>query len=305
MKTTFTLLATLLTAAISFGQSFSLEQTTNTYQEIQSATDITGGELWDDDEWTLPIGFDFELFGKTYTEFHLHANGFITDTLANGSVMKLGLDGPDFVDGAFLIDPSNPIPITYELSGTAGSQILKLQWKNANIWGADSTNIANYQIWFIESTGDIEYHFGNTKLDATPGVSVQIYTSGAQLDDGFALSGTPTSAVSSTIINIKMSEAPSEDGVYKFKRTGNSPTTAIANPKLTKNNVTIFPNPASEQIQVTGNYDYFKLYNNLGQIVLESSNTNSTYGISHLNQGQYFMQIENKGTLTTKHVSIL
>ena len=62
----------------------------------------------------------------------------------------------DLVDGAFLIDFNFPIPVTYLTEGAAGTKIFKIEWKLANVWGADSTNVVNYQIWIYEETGNID-----------------------------------------------------------------------------------------------------------------------------------------------------
>ncbi len=55
----------LLSGSFSFflyGQTYTLNVSTQPYQELTTATDITGGNLWDDDSWQLPFGFNMPIF---------------------------------------------------------------------------------------------------------------------------------------------------------------------------------------------------------------------------------------------------
>ena len=305
MKTLYTALLTFAVCS-AFAQSFTLEKSSETYQELSSPVDLTGGELWDDDEWVLPLGFSFDLFGKTYTEFNVNSNGFILDSI-NGAEMKLGMVGPDLVDGAFLIDFNNPIPVTYELSGTAGDQILKLQWKDANVWSADSTNVVNYQVWFHEGNGNLSFHFGNTVLNTTPGITVQLYSQGAYLDDGFALGGNPSSATASTIINMKMTAAPTDGSVYTYVNIGSSGGTGVAGTtdlgsEINMNPIQLYPNPAKEFLFVNGEYDEISVVNMLGQTLISHTDFSEPVSVSNLVAGNYLIKVYSNDRVYTQKI---
>ena len=302
MKTLKTTLLAIIISCTGYTQTYELVQSSSSYQELTNPVDLTGGELWDDQVWNLPIGFDFELFGKNYTTFTVDANGFIIDSVGN-AVVKVGITGPDLVDGAFLEDPSNPLPVMYEVSGSAGNQVLKLQWESANVWGADSTNVVNYQIWFYEATGDIAFHFGEFYLDNVPTVTVQKYSQGAYLDDGFSLSGDPASAVSSTIINIKMSGTPSEGDMYTFERTGSSPSPAFLTGQAAAGQISVYPIPATENITVNGNYTGYVIYDTQGKAIIHSDNQDEVIDVSHLSEGLYVVELATpEGTVRKKIV---
>ena len=63
-------------------------------------------------------------------------------------------------------------PISYATEGEAGSQIFKLQYKNAGFLGEepDTSGLLpssiNFQIWFYEGSNDIEIHFGPSNFAA-------------------------------------------------------------------------------------------------------------------------------------------
>ena len=55
---------------------YTLVTETDTYADLEEATVLTSeGDNWDDPEFEMPIGFDFEFFGKTYTEVYLTGLG--------------------------------------------------------------------------------------------------------------------------------------------------------------------------------------------------------------------------------------
>jgi hypothetical protein len=67
--------------------------------------------------------------------------------------------------------------ISYKVSGTTGSRIAKVEYRNVGFYEGDSTENANFQIWLYEGSNKIEYHVGPSQvnantLDLTAGGSV-------------------------------------------------------------------------------------------------------------------------------------
>ncbi len=135
----------------------------------------------------LPIGFTFNFNGASYDSFVFSTNGFI----------KLGVDTPSrhflftghvqpppngpftattsptplakdtsmlFAFGQDLFAGTNAAEFRYEISGSPGSQVCTIQWKNvkdklqASIGGLWDT--INFQIKLYETTNVIEYVYG-------------------------------------------------------------------------------------------------------------------------------------------------
>jgi len=77
---------------------------------------------------------------------------------------------------------------------------------------------------------------------------------------------------------------------------------------LAKNsvNVSVYPNPVSNQLNIglspNLQLENIKIYNQIGQLVLQSKNT--TINVNHLQKGVYFAQIQTNKGKTTKKVVI-
>ena len=273
-------------------QTYTLTTSNVTYEELTGATDITGGQLWDDEIWQVPIGFAVELFDSSFTALNANSNGFLFDTIGNAEV-KIGMSRSDLVDGAFLIDFNFPIPVTYLTEGVAGTKIFKIEWKLANVWGADSTNVVNYQIWIYEETGNIEFHFGAGFLGNMSTLSVQKYSGSPYFEDGISLIGDPLNPQTSTVINQKLDNYPSDGMAYTFVKGEPVPTTIGVNQEI---NLTLYPNPVSELLTVFGkdlDGTQWNIINSLGQKVKKGKllKNNISVPVNDLINGYYLFQI--------------
>ena len=275
-------------------QTYTLTTNNVNYTELTGATDITGGQLWDDEVWQVPIGFSVDLFDSSFTTLNVNSNGFLFDSIGNAEIM-IGMSRIDLVDGAFLIDFNYPIPITYLTEGTAGTKIFKIEWKLANVWGADSTNVVNYQIWIYEATGNIEFHFGSGLLGSMSTLSVQKYTQPPYFDDGISLNGDPLNPQTSTLINQSIDNYPNSGTVYTFVKGASGPT-LIEDIQLIS--LSLYPNPVSDFLNVNGNDiagNKWNIVNSLGQIVISGDILNNSVSIpvNALDNGYYLFQLTN------------
>jgi hypothetical protein len=134
----------------------------------------TGVILSDDQVSTsLPIGFSFNFFGTTYTDFYISSNGFITfsSTTYNGCCSGATLPMADGVDNIIawgwndLYPPGNG-SITYETVGTAPNRKLLVnfvsQW---HCCSGPATNSA--QIILNETSNIIEIHTAEVTNDGS------------------------------------------------------------------------------------------------------------------------------------------
>jgi len=94
----------------------------------------------DDRRWgPIPIGFDFDFFGTTYSEFNVSSNGLVTfgartNAFSNVSIPDAGR--PDNYIAPFwddlIIDATGDI--MYQTIGTAPNRKLIIQFNNMSFW---------------------------------------------------------------------------------------------------------------------------------------------------------------------------
>jgi len=72
-----------------------------------------------------------------------------------------------------------------------------------------------------------------------------------------------------------------------------------------KDNIIIYPNPATHSINISGNMiSEVRIYNNIGQLILIQHNTN-TINVTGLQNGIYILSIEiSTGNITYKKIII-
>lgn len=164
MKRLLLSLNLLLVSFYSFAQ-YSFAVSSSTYSELTNPTSLNNNTSWDrDSNYTIPFNFNFAIHGQTYTSLNLIAGGGIS---FQGQKELRVLSHPD--SGYLLGDKDSSVsqsPISYEIIGRAGQQILKMQWKNAGFREFCASSIPNdsinFQIWLYEGTNSIEVHFGSS-----------------------------------------------------------------------------------------------------------------------------------------------
>ena len=169
----------------------SIAATGNAVQSWRT-TSISDNSYYDDNRsYPVPIGFDFWYDGSRYTQFSVSTNGYIDFDASNwnggsGAVQQYSPYGPystDFVDptrsapsgGAGTVTALAPfyfdlttwqttVPlgnsIKYQLDGTAPNRVLTVEWINMSCW-VHTEDILYFQVKLHESTGAIEYNYGN------------------------------------------------------------------------------------------------------------------------------------------------
>ena len=169
----------------------SIAATGNAVQSWRT-TNISDNSYYDDNRsYPVPIGFDFWYDGTRYTQFSVSTNGYIDFDASNwnggsGAVQQYSPYGPyatDFVDptrsapsggvgtvtalAPFYFDLTTwqtTVPlgnsIKYQVDGTAPNRVLTVEWINMSCW-VHTEDILYFQVKLHESTGAIEYNYGN------------------------------------------------------------------------------------------------------------------------------------------------
>lgn len=139
---------------------------TSAYQPLNNTTILNQNGVWDDEKFTLPIGFPFNFAGKQYATLEVSTEGALYFDEQN---IVYGLGQIDLEDKGAGTNESLS-PISYELEGTVGARILKIEFKNVGFFDGDAADFINFQIWLYESLNIIEYHFGTHHITSTTAI---------------------------------------------------------------------------------------------------------------------------------------
>lgn len=286
----------------------------DTYSPLSNQNSLTQGIPYDDPEYIVPIGFDFDYLGYTYqTLYFAGVDSYGMELEFRGAddtypVCRISPCMLDIIDGQYDAEGKADSDIRYEVVGPPGNQVFKLEWSNVAFYneGAPYSMRLNVQMWLYQSTGIIEFRYGpRTELDYDvildyAGVPV-MFTRNVNMDDGTweaaqALLGTPTDLEFTEIQNdfdlnesLYLSAIPDNGVVYTF-----SPL--IVNVNESEKELQIFPNPADETlyIQTDGFINQQAiLYNSQGQLVTMTPLRNSLerLDVQDLPAGVYFLNI--------------
>ncbi len=148
-------------------QSYPFTQLTDPYVDLTGPTTLTTSTPWTyASAFTVPIGFNFTFMGMPFTTLYVEGSGF---TYFDANYYYLCL--PFTVKLASKGTSGNNSPISYSTTGSVGSRILKVQWKNAG-FHYDTTSTMNFQLWLYETTNIIEMHYGSSNV-ANPALVYQ------------------------------------------------------------------------------------------------------------------------------------
>jgi hypothetical protein len=173
-----------------FGQSYtsSVISGINEIAGTGSAVTLTSSAASSTSSGSLPIGFSFNFYGNSYTNFYINPNGTLSFGSANQNYLKAdyaplniipSTNLPNNFIGFAFINPYDNYPqpnvypdystanISYFTSGTAPNRILVVNFKNVKIPATYSfpDQFIRTQVQLFESDGKIEVH--NTNSSAT------------------------------------------------------------------------------------------------------------------------------------------
>jgi hypothetical protein len=310
MKRIFLAILMLFSIVQLQAQPYSFTQYTSPYTPLSNGTSINNGNTWSGFQtFNVPIGFSFEFVGANFTTVDFEASGRLIFDPAH-------LHFADMFTVAGMQDKGTSAslsPLSYELAGSAGSQICKIEVSNAT-YQNDPAATVNYQIWLYEGSNILEMHMGPNSVTspatafpsgAFSGVFHVTTFTPLTYDYGLALHGNPSapsdSTFSGTGINsfgIVLNDIPVETTVYQFVPTASNTSDIDSENK----EVLLYPNPAKDELfldfgsenlgQVT-----YHLKDIKGQLMKQESVLNSgekvKVDLTAIPQGIYLLSIEN------------
>ncbi|HTL82560.1 MAG TPA: T9SS type A sorting domain-containing protein [Bacteroidia bacterium] len=313
------LLCGMMTAKISSQTfSFAFTQFTSAYTPLTSGTDLYGATPWNSNSiMNIPIGFTFNFMGQNETTL---------DMIPGIAAWPAGYDSMGvYAFEASVTDTGSVVsksPVTYQVSGTAGNRILKIETKDAGFTNEAQVlgyyqSWVNFQLWLYESDNSIEVHIGPNSVvnpnicynDSTmPGPNVgplELNTSQTAMLYSLLLTGNPSAASSGPWSNFPTSGPPALSGtpadgtVYRFSVV----LSGINEAEQVFTNVGLFPNPANEnatlfyQVKNAGDVN-MQITDMQGRIVAneqlgmqDTGTHNYSVNTSELSNGIYFVTL--------------
>jgi hypothetical protein len=297
-------------------QNYTVTAFNEPYQDLSNSTSVNSGQIWDDDFYAIPIGFNFEVYGQNYS------NIYISDIGKGGG---LSLHSNPQANYSFLSPIMQDIldkgtnqsvsPISYVVEGSTGNRIFKLEFKNVGFWG--DTTLADYmdfQIWLYESDNSIEYRYGPNSInnptesyegETGPEVffypSFDILNSGSFIEDGYYLKDNP---VNPTVIVANNNTPEPQNSIVGTIPEGTVYRFDPDNLAINSNNqiaVSIYPNPTQNVLYIQNpKQEEFNasLYDVLGNKI-KINIKNSQLDLSNVASGTYFLKIQSKSISKT------
>jgi hypothetical protein len=299
--------------------AYAFTQTTATYADLTGATSANNGQLWDDPEIGIPLGFDFQFYSKTIDSVLLGygLGGTVSDSLY-GFLESERIIMPfeaDLIDRGDLTGTSVS-PISYKLEGMPGSRVFKLEWNNAGFYNeGDSLNtlndFVNFQLWLYEGSNVIEYRYGTSSIanaavdfdnEAGPVVGLANFPT----SQSYFLSGSLTTPTVSNTLTW-LGGVPQNGTVYRFTPLA----TSTAETDL-MSQTTLFPNPlqTAAALRIDGRVTpgtELRITDALGRTVRLLNVTSQVTLIErgNMNSGVYFYRLSNgAGTLAAGKLSV-
>src|ERR1044071_1457728 len=130
-------------------QTYTFSHSNTAYAELDTPTIISGSLLWDEEQFTVPIGFNILFLGEIVNEVKVDGNGWVifSNNASNG-IKKIFIGyGADLFSKGSVTSQS---PISWQLSGDPGERLLRIQYKNAGFFNDSAAAHANFQIWLRE-----------------------------------------------------------------------------------------------------------------------------------------------------------
>lgn len=143
---------------------------TGTYTSINGGPGtVTSTATGDDGIQTgVALGFTFNYLGNNYTTVDFNTNGALAfsgsglTNVARDSEILFTTTAPNGIITAWFDDMSvdGSANILYQLSGSPGSQVFTVEWRNVLAFYTTSTQRLNFQVKLYEGTNVIEFHYG-------------------------------------------------------------------------------------------------------------------------------------------------
>jgi len=244
-------------------QAYSFSVYQEDYVSLGIGFPLTEG-VWDDPNYTLPIGFEFEFFDEVITNLEssdFFAGGILASDLSGNVSSVIRVYGPDIIDRGFL-SGSSMSAIYFKTTGSPGQSVFTQEWYNVGFSSGEIVNDAyvdyiHFQVKLYEESGDIVFHFGPSSIlhpeldyEGATGPSLGLLKnldllSGLSADEVILLTGSPLNpTVVTEISDVYLNGSIPENTVYRFSRN----TTAVHEVNSLELKPFYFPNPCNQYV---------------------------------------------------------
>ncbi|SHK32368.1 T9SS type A sorting domain-containing protein [Hymenobacter psychrotolerans] len=155
-----------------FFQALSQQPYTELAAPVQA---LNNGAVWNrDSAFPVVLGFAFPFHNQSITSINVLARGvqfvgfgsmymFVYNTPFGGNLIQ---------DRGIINGGTSQSPVSYQLTGSPGSRIGKIEWRNAGPTQSSPSppnpaEFVNCQLWLYEQSGRIEVHFGTSNVTAS------------------------------------------------------------------------------------------------------------------------------------------
>lgn len=181
---------------ISEAQNFSYNLTKDSvlYQPLSSVSTVAEKEDWTNKKFSINLPFQFNCAGIQSDSLTIESHGFISF----GKNTNLALVA--FNNFLCSTDTAGEFvsEISYTVSGSTGTRIAKLEFKNLAVSTYSPGDYLTYQLWFYEGTNKIAFHIGpnacaNSSLSSFPELLGLIRRKMDSTVNGYLATGNPSS----------------------------------------------------------------------------------------------------------------
>ena len=220
---------------------YSWSQTTGTYTALSGASTAISG-AWDNNVVSgIGIGFTFNYMGSSYTTVSISSNGWIalgsvtltTTTYTPISTLGGGTNGVISASGCNLQASSASDPITYLTTGSTGSRVFTVEYKNVRFSGSAVTESWNFQIKLYETSNIIQVVYGSATTPTTSR-TMQVGIRGTAVTDynnrttTTNWSATTAGTAATNLCTRNTTVQPANGLIYSWCRTSERPSISVS-----------------------------------------------------------------------------
>lgn len=310
-----------------FPYYFSVESEV-TYEPLTDSISLNNGEIWDDPDYIIPVGFEFDFYDNPIDTLYISGTTTFVLTSSNFDETQNVIIpyASDIIDIGDTSDIESVSEISYKTEGLPGEQILKIEWKNVGFFSevaqfGTANNYLSFQAWFYEGTNDFEVRFGPNNIEddnlvhdfGAPflGVIENFDFVLGNFDVVWYTAGDPLAATLDTAFSITdfytnftgLNEDPFDGTVYRFST---SPPVATID-LLVDQMVYVYPTIANEFVNIkiedlTLSGAEWTLIDGTGRQVMHDSfeNNHKQLLVSGIPSGLYYLHVKTEKGFTTK-----
>jgi hypothetical protein len=307
-KILLSILVFISVSPFTFGQNYHFQVMTGIpYTNLTGATNLTQGQIWDDPELTVPIGFEFPFWWNHFDTLYLGDGWCALNEASDTVLIPYSMD---MVDRGSL-GTTSLSSINAKTETVAGEKILKIEYNNVGFWEEmDQLGTLNWytnvQLW-IRQSGIFEIHIGPTNVgqptvafsgESGPGIGY------GEPMNSYWLTGQASAPTLTQFTNMNigsLSSVPVEGTEYFFQPYVNSV------PKPSLNLFSIGPNPVLQTLHLTlPEPGTLSVYDLTGKMMTEkryAESGNASMEVGTLPSGIYLASyVTDSGERTTRRM---